>query len=181
MIFVMNFHCSIFCFTTAFYVSAATLASDHQQSTDTEVNTEVHSDSCADPVPCPSAALVEDSPLVPGEDLLADPVKDPLVDPVKDPLALDEPLEHLVNGDTIPERIEVKEELSVRDDAAAEKKTSDSQSNPSNPEEKTDNSLKTDNVKQLVVENQDKLNSKEKWSFEDIEKLLNFVSKVCCI
>lgn len=132
-----------------------------------------------DVVPCPSAVLVEDSLPEPKDDPLADPVKDPLVDPVKDPLALDEPSEHLVNGNIIPERTEVKEELAVRDDVAAEKKTSDSQSNPSNPEEKTDNSLKTDNVKQLVVENQGKLDCKEKWSFEDIEKLLNFVSKVC--
>ncbi|XP_034239169.1 ubiquitin carboxyl-terminal hydrolase puf isoform X4 [Thrips palmi] len=48
----------------------------------------------------------------------------------------------------------------------------------SNPQEKTDTSSKTDNLKPVVNEDQNKLNVQEKWSFEEIEKLLNFVSKV---
>lgn len=48
----------------------------------------------------------------------------------------------------------------------------------SNPEEKTDTSIKTDNLKPVVNEDQTKLAVPEKWSFEEIEKLLNFVSKV---
>lgn len=48
----------------------------------------------------------------------------------------------------------------------------------SNPQEKTDTSIKTDNLKPVVNEDQTKIAVQEKWSFEEIEKLLNFVSKV---
>lgn len=125
---------------------------------------------------------VQDPLTDPVQDPLEDSVTDPLVetvhqmnDPVKDPLALDEP-ELVMNGNVSAERAEVKEEQMARDNTPEEMTAK--QDSQSNPEEKTDNSIKTDNVTSLAVEDQNKVDEKEKWSYEDIEKLLNFVSKV---
>lgn len=84
----------------------------------------------------------------------------------------------VVNGNRSAEMKDGKEEQMDKDDLTLETKTSKCDSH-SNPQEKTDTPTKTDNVKSVAELDLNKPSTvREKWSFEDIEKLLNFVSKV---
>ncbi|XP_052133303.1 ubiquitin carboxyl-terminal hydrolase puf isoform X2 [Frankliniella occidentalis] len=88
-----------------------------------------------------------------------------------------EPSTPVVNGEKDKEVDDDKGEQINQDDSDPEKMKSSCDSH-SNPQEKTDNPTKTENVKPVEGEDHNKVALKEKWSFEDIEKLLTFVSKV---